>query len=193
MRDVRHPIDSSVTLMETDKIILELERVLGLSFSHELLLSGKKFRYARLDPEDPEEESLYRAMEVLEKRCVDWANDCTTFLGAKGEEPYAVYVGPKISPLEILEPFGVGTHNDDGNQHEQTIWMLSELFQAVPFVAYFADAAGYRVRFLSDVTDALAKRIEEQVLEVCPDAIELHEGDVAETIVQQRRLILWWD
>ena len=178
--------------METRKLIPELERDLGLTFDRERLLGGKRFRCAYLRS-DPGEELLQRAIEVLGERCLDYADECTVLVGAEGDDPYAVYVGPKINPLELLAPFSVGTHNESLNEHEQTISTMTEIYQTVPFVAYFADAAGYRVRFLSDVTDVQAERFEEQLIELCPDAIELHEGEVAETIMRQRRLILWWD
>jgi hypothetical protein len=172
--------------MESNKMLPDIERALGLKFDHQRELSGKQFHYAPTRASDA-------ALEIIEKRCLDWANDCTVFVGLEDDDSmHGVYAGPKISPLELIAPFGVGTHND-WETSDSVLEMMTEVFQKAPFVAYFADAAGYRIKFLHEVADEHAREFEQLIEEVCPDAIELHELGVFETIKQHRRLVLWWD
>jgi hypothetical protein len=172
--------------MESNKMLLDIERALGLKFGYQRALSGKQFHYAPMPAFD-------EILETIEKRCLDWADECTVFVGLEDDDSmHGVYAGPKISPLELIAPFGVGTHND-WESTDSVLEMMTQVFQKAPFVAYFVDAAGYRIKFLHEVTEEHAREFEQLVGEVCPDAIDLHEFGVFETVRQHRRLVLWWD
>jgi len=178
-----------------DNFLAEVERTLGLSFTEDRVVAGKTFRYVSLSSDD----ASRQAFTLIGERCLDWAAHGTVFVGMKdGDRTHGVYAGPKVTPLEIFVDFEVGTHNDwDEQQHDQTLRTMTELFETAPFVAYFADSAGYQVRFFGPVTDEQAKQLQKQLEEVCFDAITLsldrYGLELSEFVRKHRRLILWWD
>ena len=180
--------------MDASSFVAEVEKTLGLSLRELRSIGATPFRFGALASNKKTREALTQVSD----RCLDWAADGTAFVGLMNDEAaYGVYAGPRISPLEIFTTFEVGSHNDWDVQQEQALAVMTEIFQVAPYVAYFADQAGFQVRFLNAVSEAQAKQFQDQITEVCFDAITLsldqYGIELSEFIRKYGRLVLWWD
>ena len=171
-----------------DTQLAELEQLLGIRFQQGTF-AAKRAQVAALS--EP-----YQAIEVLRGRVLDLFHaGLSAFVAARGDAPHALYALPAIDPLEVAQLCEVGSHG--GCSSVEVLQVLKQIQERSPFEVFFADAAGFKARFLAPPSEAEARRIEELVLDVCIDAINLidsDEPDYAQAIVLEKQsLELWWD
>jgi hypothetical protein len=175
--------------------VAEIERTIGVRATQTRKLGERDARYA---PVAALEE---RALGLLEQHCVAWDGDgFTVFFGAlEGDRSHGLYIAPWTDAIALMRLFAVGTHNGSMRVATKAQRGMERIQREAPFVPYFADAAGFKVKFKGAVSDAQAEAFEALVLEFNIEAIELVEqaGDegplLAAAIQKNRRLELWWD
>ena len=133
----------------------------------------------------------------------------TAFVGLPDDVgPWSLFAIADADPIRLMTVFDVGNHNDFiGDTPARARRYMTELLAADPFVPYFADPAGFKVRFIDHVSAARARDIAGAVLAFDPDAVALAEAVVhvedaadidihdalAQVIHKRQRLELWWD
>lgn len=116
------------------------------------------------------------------------------FVGVHGDDgPHRLFLMPALSSLDVIELFKVGTHNASDDGWRAVHDALKRIHGESSFSVYFADAAGYKATFAAKPDEKAAKRFEQLVLEVDPEAMDLSDEPVWETIHEQGVLQLWWD
>ena len=153
---------------------------------------------------------LDRVIETVGEHCL-WCHGLsyTVFVGLPDDVgPPSLYAIADADPIRLMAVFDVGNHNDfTGDTPARARRYMAALLTTDPFVPYFADPAGFKVRFIDHVSAARARDIAGAVLEFDPDAVALGEalahvedaGDIdihnalGQVIHKRQRLELWWD
>jgi hypothetical protein len=153
---------------------------------------------------------LDRVIQTAGEHCL-WCHSLgyAVFVGLPDDVgPPSLYAIAGADPIRLMAVFDVGNHNDfTGDTPARARRYMAALLTTDPFVPYFADPAGFKVRFIDHVTAARARDIAGAVLEFDPDAVALGEalddieeaGDIdirdalGRVIHRRQRLELWWD
>lgn len=120
--------------------------------------------------------------------------------GRMADDPgHRLYLIEDIEPAEVIEQFETGMHGlysygqDDS---EQCYEEMEAVYKIAAYRPYFADAAGFKARFLETLSAAQALRIED-VLTV---GLEGYQSEwsgqgpvVADTLMKENQIRLWWD
>jgi hypothetical protein len=182
-------------MQEKSPNLLEIERELDVTFNSEHSIGETPALRASF-----ERVRLYEMVDLLEARAVFWhGRGQTVFAGLKGRDSeHGLFAAPALDPLVLMEDFEVGSHNDPSRQRPaQACAGMRRIHDAAPFVPYFADKAGFKVRFVAPVPIALARKFEAIVLGFDLDALSLlpedDEPSLARSIHENGRLELWWD
>jgi hypothetical protein len=114
-----------------------------------------------------------------------------------GDDGHAIYLIEDGSAIEVAREFETGSHNAfAGVETEQVCDELSCVLKVAPFRPYFADAAGYKAKFLDRLTARQAQAIERILTVGLEGYLSEWSGDgpiMAETLVEENGLRLWWD
>ena len=112
---------------------------------------------------------------------------------------HRLYLIEDIEPAELIEQFECGSHNLSSIGHddsEQCYEEMEAVHQIAPYRPYFADGAGFKARFLESISQEKALQIED-ILTVGLEGYQSDwsgEGPVlAETLVKENQVRLWWD
>lgn len=158
------------------------------------------------------------AFECIERQ---WAtlhkNNFRLFVGGSLiDETYvtdnAVLAASAISPVDIVELARVGTHNNDGGYWEVVSKAMQIVYDVCPFEPYFADAAGYKARFLKQPDESEARKIFDTIMKIAPESWQLlyeeakdngfqsenssaqeYERGMLYCLTNTGRFHLWWD
>jgi hypothetical protein len=110
---------------------------------------------------------------------------------------HAIYVIENISSIEIAREFQVGSHNAFGPSIQAKVCNeLTRVFEIANFRPYFIDAAGYKARFLKQITENQAASIEEILTQGLEGYASEWSGDgplLANTVLEENQIRLWWD
>lgn len=153
---------------------------------------------------------LDRLIETVGEHCLRCHGlGYTVFVGLPDDTgPPSLYAIANADPIRLMAMFDVGNHNDyTGDTPVRARRYMAALSTTDPFVPYFVDPAGFKVRFIDRVSAALARDIAGAVLEFDPDALAVGEaltrledaGDLdivdalGQVIHERQRLELWWD
>ena len=152
---------------------------------------------------------LERVIETVGEHCLRCHSlSYTVLVGLPGAGPPSLFAIADADPIRLMAVFDVGNHNDfTGDTPARARRYMAALSTTDPFVPYFADPAGFKVRFIDQVSAARARDIAAAVLEFAPDAVALGEaltpveeaGDIdildalGQVICKRQRLELWWD
>ena len=169
--------------------IHHIEATLGPRFEKIRRLSHHSAFYATL----PAGETTTELTAKIEEHCVCWhAKGYTVFVGSlEGDHGPGLFAFFDITPVELMEIFNVGSHNDFfGHTPNRAQRYMRRLYETDKFVPYFIDAAGFKVRFVASVSAARAQEIEQAVLDFDPDA---YDAANQSAILQKQKLELWWD
>jgi len=185
-------------VIEKVPVVLDVERTLDVTFTSWHELAGRHALVAHIDQTRQDE-----LIDAIEPRCVDWDDaGHTVFVGALGHGPHGVFALPVVDPTELMAAFAVGSHHDlspRGDTAARARLAMQQILRDAPFVPYFIDAAGMKVRFVDPVPPLLAQRIEVAVLDFDLEALDLIDDDgreppsLASSIHRTQRLQLWWD
>ncbi len=108
---------------------------------------------------------------------------------------HSIYVIENASPLDLVREFETGSHNSSDDPDE-VYDELSRVFKVAPFRPYFVDSAGYKARFLKRLTTRQSHKIAD-ILTVGLEGYICEwtgvEDSIAETLVKENGLRLWWD
>jgi hypothetical protein len=113
------------------------------------------------------------------------------------DEGHAIYLIEDATPIDVAREFGTGTHNAfTGGEAEQVCDELSRVFKIAPFRPYFVDAAGYKAKFVGELTAKQAESIEGILTVGLEGYVSEWSGDgpiMADTLLKENGLRLWWD
>jgi hypothetical protein len=119
----------------------------------------------------------------------------------------SIYLIEGRSAVEIAKDFGTGSHQTFlPPETEQVCEVLARIFNTAAFRPYFADPAGYKAHFRSQITRRQAVEIEQILLAACVgmegyetglDGEEVEYSDegpiLAPMIESENGIRLWWD
>jgi hypothetical protein len=168
--------------------IQQIEAILGPTFDSVRRLGNHAAFYGTV-PDD----STAALTEKIAEHCVRWhAKEYTVFVGCiEGDRTSGLFAFFNINPVQLMEIFNVGGHNDFfGHTPNRAQRYMRRLYETDEFVPYFIDAAGFKVRFVKQVSAARAQEIEKAVLDFDPDA---YDAANQFAILQKQTLELWWD
>ena len=115
----------------------------------------------------------------------------------EGDDGHAIYLVENASAIDLARDFETGSHNAfAGPETEQVCDELSRIFKVASFRPYFVDAAGYKAKFLDRLTTRQSQMIEGILTVGLEGYVSEWSGDgpiLAETLVKENGLRLWWD
>lgn len=114
---------------------------------------GRKARLAGYLDELGVYQELFRALDVR------------VFQGAIGYEGPHLYAIAQLPPLELIELFEVGTHNNGETSRREVKALMATVAEQDPFDVVFADAAGLAVTFRREVRRENAQRYAARLLD----------------------------
>ena len=127
-------------------------------------------------------------------RLDEWQIVC----GCKGDDAgHSIYVIHGFSPIELAREFRTGSHNAwPKAETDKVCEQLGSVFEIAPFQPYFIDAAGFKCRFIQPISSQQADAIERILTVGLEGYVSEWSGQgpiVADTVVAENGLRLWWD
>jgi hypothetical protein len=105
------------------------------------------------------------------------------------EQCYRVFLAPSDDVMAVVRAFGVGSHNStfDNKVSEEAIEQIGEILKVGSVAPFFADSAGFKLRFLTPISDEAIATLQD--VEPMMD----DEGLICNYIRDRQEIHLWWD
>src|SRR4029453_7146317 len=112
----------------------------------------------------------------------------------EGETGYRLFLAPSNNVLAVLKAFDVGSHGGfyDPAGPARALREIETVHKRYPLIPYFADSAGFKARFTTEVTAELISFLEDALSDVEP-MMDSNSGSIGEYVRKHQGIHLWWD
>jgi hypothetical protein len=110
------------------------------------------------------------------------------------ESSYRLFLAPSDDVVAVARVFEVGTHaaDYDPEGHARALREIAIVQERSPMIPFFADAAGFKARFVGSVTEELITFLEGTLSDSVP-MMDADDGSITKYVRTQKGIHLWWD